>query len=182
MRFPDMTCPNNFLRPALKAAALGSALALVACSNAKQPNLPNMETYRTPQAMASSGNGGLGTLFTFGGKSHAEQTGVAVNAYLWRASLVTLSFMPLASADPFAGVIVTDWYSPPAKPDRRFKVSAYVLGTTLTANNLKVSVFEQDRQGGAWVDQPVDPAVANGLEDRILARAAQLKAAGQLNG
>lgn len=183
MRFPDLTCPNDFLRTALKAASMASALALVACSNAQQPNLPSMQTYRLPQTMASGGNGGgLGALLGLGGKSPAGQTGVAVNAYLWRASLDTLSFMPLASADPFAGVIISDWYSPPGTTNQRFKVTAYVLGTTLAANNLKVSVFEQGRSGGAWVDQPVDPAVASGIEDRILARAAQLKAAGQLNG
>ena len=111
-----------------------------------------------------------------------ETGGIGVNAYLWRASLDTLSFMPLASADPFAGVIITDWYSPPATPNERFKATAYVLGSMLSANDLKVSVFRQSRQGGEWVDQPVDPATANGIEDRILARAAQLKAAGQLNG
>lgn len=182
MRFHQIPASKPSLRPALKAAALSSVLVLAACSHAKQPDLPNMETYRLPQSMASS-SGGLGSLFTLGGKSHNNETGgIAVNAYLWRASLDTLSFMPLASADPFSGVIITDWYSPPATPDRRFKVTAYVLGNTLAANNLKVSIFRQVRQGGGWVNAQVDPATATGIEDRILARAAQLRAAGQLNG
>ncbi|WP_286839558.1 DUF3576 domain-containing protein [Acidiphilium sp. 34-64-41] len=79
-------------------------------------------------------------------------------------------------------MIITDWYSPPATPNERFKATAYVLGSMLSANDVKVSIFRQIRQGGDWVDQPVDPATTNGIEDRILARAAQLKAAGQLNG
>ncbi|MCF3948147.1 DUF3576 domain-containing protein [Acidiphilium sp. AL] len=170
-------------RPAIRLAALGSVLALAACGNAKQPQLPNMQTYRIPPAMQNA-NSGLGNLFTLGGKSgpSGQATGVSVNAYLWRASLDTLSFMPLASADPFAGVIITDWYSPPATPNERFKATAYVLGSVLSANDLKVSVFRQTMSGGEWVDAPVDPATASGIEDRILARAAQLKAAGQLNG
>ncbi|MGC9269141.1 DUF3576 domain-containing protein [Acidiphilium sp.] len=184
MRFHEIPGSKPWLRPILKFAALGSVVVLAACSNAEQSTLPSMETDHVPPAMASGSSGGLGNLFTLGGKSSAPagQTGVAVNAYLWRASLDTLSFMPLASADPFAGVIITDWYSPPATPNERFKATAYILGSMLSANDLKVSIFRQTRQGGDWVDQPVDPATANGIEDRILARAAQLKAAGQLNG
>lgn len=142
-----------------------------------------MQTYRVPASMQNDSSG-LGNLFTFGGKSapSAQATGIGVNAYLWRASLDTLSFMPLGSADPFSGVIITDWFSPPATPDERFKATAYILGGMLSANDLKVSVFRQTRAGGTWVDAPVDPATASGIEDRILARAAQLKAAGLLNG
>ncbi len=57
-----------------------------------------------------------GTLFgpggIFGSKADKQTdtgTGVAVNAYLWRASLDTINFIPLVSADPFGGVIITDW-------------------------------------------------------------------------
>jgi hypothetical protein len=163
------------------------ALGLAACSSSKPltaAQINNPQTEYTPPAL-NNGTGGIGNLLTLGGGKSApagSATGVAVNAYLWRASLDTLSFMPLASADPFAGVIITDWYSPPATPNERFKATAYVLGSMLSANDVKVSIFRQTRQGGDWVDQPVDPATANGIEDRILARAAQLKAAGQLNG
>ena len=77
-----------------------------------------------------------------GGKSGGGQgTGIQVNAYLWRATLDTLSFMPLVSADPFGGVIITDWYSPPATPDERFKANAYILSQQMTANAIQVSLF-----------------------------------------
>src|SRR5262245_8131754 len=54
--------------------------------------------------------------------------GIGVNSFLWRASLDTVSFMPLLSADPFGGVIITDWYSPPESPGERFKLNIYILG------------------------------------------------------
>ncbi|MBW8270961.1 DUF3576 domain-containing protein [Caldovatus aquaticus] len=102
--------------------------------------------------------------------------GLGVNAYLWRATLDTLSFMPLASADPFGGVIITDWYSPPAEPGERFRATAYLLGRTLRSDNVRVSVFRQVRdRNGNWVDQPVSPGTAAALEDSILARARELR-------
>lgn len=123
---------------------------------------------------------GSGSLFTLGkgtSGNNGANTNIQVNAYLWRATLDTLSFMPLASADPFGGVIITDWYSPPSEPGTRFKANAYILSKTLTADAIQVSVFEQLQQGGAWVDTPADPSLASGLENRILARAADLQAA-----
>jgi len=68
-----------------------------------------------------------------GGTGDNGGTGVGVNSLLWRASLDTISFMPLVSADPFGGVIITDWYTPPSTPDERFKVNIYILGRQLRA-------------------------------------------------
>lgn len=164
---------------AASAAALAATLALAACGGVKtaQPDIYNPEASSVPAGGAASS----GTLFTFG-KGAASTTPAAqvqVNAYLWRASLTTLSFLPLVSADPFGGVIITDWYSPSATPDERFKVNAYILGKDLSADNLQVSVFHQVQQDGDWVSTPADPSVAAGLEDRILAQAADLQAAAQ---
>ena len=78
------------------------------------------------------------------GDAKAQQ-GIGVNSYLWRASLDTLSFMPLASADPWGGVIITDWYSDPATPDERFKATVYILDTRLRADALAVTVHKQVR-------------------------------------
>src|SRR5438094_6111773 len=66
---------------------------------------------------------GPGGLFGSKGdkKVGGEGVGVAVNAYLWRASLDTINFIPLVSADPFGGVIITDWYTPAASPTERMK-------------------------------------------------------------
>ncbi|OYV34513.1 MAG: hypothetical protein B7Z81_09940 [Acidocella sp. 20-61-6] len=166
---------------AVAALPLCAALALSGCGSSPKQNtaIYNPETSTLPGAMGSSTGG---SLFTFGkGNSSGgnANTQVQVNAYLWRASLDTLAFMPLVSADPFGGVIITDWYTPPASPDERFKVNAYILSKQLTANAVQVSVFRQVRQSGQWVDAPADPAVASGLENRILAQAANLQAEAQ---
>jgi hypothetical protein len=103
--------------------------------------------------------------------------GIGVNAFLWRATLDTLSFMPVSNADPFGGVVLTDWYSPAQSPDERMKVSVYILDTKLRADALKVSVFRQTKKGaGAWGDDAVSPDTQIRIENAILNRARELKA------
>ena len=117
---------------------------------------------------------------SFGTEEDAPQggTGIGVNAYLWRASLDTLSFMPVDSADPFGGVILTDWYSPPEASDERFKVNLYILGRQLRADGLRVSVFRQERTASGWQDVEVNGQTATELENAILARAREMRIAG----
>ena len=108
----------------------------------------------------------------------ADQTGLGVNGFLWRASLDTISFMPIASADPFGGVITTDWYSAPDAPNERAKLNVFILDRELRADGVKVTVFRQTRdRSGAWEDATVMPATASQLEETILTRARQLKLA-----
>ncbi len=106
----------------------------------------------------------------------AAGTGIGVNAYLWRATLDTLSFMPLASADPFGGTVITDWYSPPAAQGERFRAQAYVMGRQLRSDGVRVQVFRQviDRSG-QWADAPVSVSTNSELEDKVLARARELR-------
>ena len=104
--------------------------------------------------------------------------GIGVNAYLWRGALETINFMPLASADPFGGLIITDWYQPASAPDERLKVHVLILDRTLRADGVKVSVFRQLRDGrGEWVEEPVDPQTVTELEDKILTKARELRIA-----
>jgi hypothetical protein len=104
--------------------------------------------------------------------------GIGVNAYLWRASLETIDFMPLAQADPFGGVIITDWYSPPETPGERFKINVYILDTVLRADGVKVAIFRQtDGTDAGWVDAAVDTDTATTIEDNILTRARELRIA-----
>lgn len=111
----------------------------------------------------------------------AGQT-LGVNGYLWRASLDTLAFMPLSSADPYGGVIITDWYSNPEKPDERFKAQVYILDTRLRADGLNVTVYKQVRNpAGQWMDAAVTPETASSIENAILTRARQLRLS-NLNG
>ena len=110
------------------------------------------------------------------GKKAAAQPGIGVNSYLWRASLDTLAFMPLASADPYGGVINTDWYTNPEKPDERFKVTVYILDTRLRADGLTVSVFKQVKGAdGNWVDSNTSAQTQVDLENAILVKARQLR-------
>jgi hypothetical protein len=101
---------------------------------------------------------------------------IGVNSYLWRASLDTLAFMPLASADPYGGVIITDWYANPEAPNERFKAQVYILDTRLRADGLNVTVYKQLRNpDGQWVDSPVAGETATLIENSILTRARQLR-------
>lgn len=107
---------------------------------------------------------------------------LGVNSYLWHASLDTLRFMPLASADPFGGVIITDWYTAPQNPNERLKVTIYILDRRLRADGIKIAVFRQTRNGAAWADAATNPDTANKLEDAILTRARELRLASQNSG
>ena len=108
--------------------------------------------------------------------SRAEAPAIGVNSYLWRATLDTLAFMPLASADPYGGVVITDWYANPEKPDERFKATVYILDTRLRADGLNVTVFKQARDtAGGWVDASVTDQTETDLENAILTRARQLR-------
>jgi len=117
-------------------------------------------------------------------KARAAQTAtqapnMGVNSYLWRASLETLNFMPLAQVDPFGGVIVTDWYASAEEPNERFKANVYILDTNLRADALKTSIFKQTRATGGWEDAAVDADTSRQVENAILTRARQLYIATQ---
>ena len=135
------------------AAALALA-GLAGCSH-----VPLVGGHKKDPTPAASANGSLG-----------------VNGYLWRATLDTLAFMPLASADPYGGTVITDWYVNPEKPDERFKATVYILDSRLRADGLKVSVFKQTRDAaGNWVYSPTAAQTETDIENAILTRARQLR-------
>ena len=125
---------------------------------------------------------GPGGISLLGGNEEEPVPGgspIAVNSYLWRASLDTISFMPLTSADPFGGVIITDWYSPAEARDERFKVNIYILGRELRADGVRAAVFRQRQDPfDGWVDAEVSDNTATDLEDAILTRARELRLSG----
>ncbi len=115
-----------------------------------------------------------------GGASEKEKEAgknpLGVNSFLWRATLDTLSFLPLTSADPFGGVILTDWYEDPEAKGERFKVNALILDRQLRADSLKLSVFRQKKdKNGNWAEAPTDATLARKLEDTVLTRARQMR-------
>jgi hypothetical protein len=109
--------------------------------------------------------------------SGSSRVTLGVNSYLWHASLDTLSFLPLVSADPFGGVIISEWYVAPTSPNERLKVTVYIMDRSLRADGLKVVVFRQTRNGNVWQDAQASPDTAHKLEDSILTRARELRLA-----
>jgi hypothetical protein len=102
-------------------------------------------------------------------------TTIGVNGYLWRASLDTLSFMPLLQTDSAGGVIVTDWYTNPSNPGERVKVTVTILDQDLRADAVKVAASREVNSGAGWVAAPVQAATVQKLEDIILTRARDLR-------
>lgn len=101
---------------------------------------------------------------------------IGVNSYLWRATLDTLAFMPLQSADPYGGVVITDWYINPEKPAERFKATVYILDSRLRADGLTVTIFKQVSDGvGGWTPAPTADQTSTDIENAILTRARQLR-------
>jgi hypothetical protein len=162
--------------------AASTCLLLAACGSdiKSDPTYPETEDLENRYyGKNSEGLFGANGLLIYGKKDdQGGGAGIGVNSFLWRASLDTLSFMPLASADPFGGVIITDWYSPPEAPDSRFKANVFILDRQLRADGIKVTLFQQKRDAnGGWVDAEVNRKTATDLEDAILTRARQLRIA-----
>ena len=105
----------------------------------------------------------------------SKVTTIGVNAYLWRASLDTLSFMPMVQTDSNGGVIVTDWYANPNSPNERMKLTVSILDQDLRAAALRIAASRQVSQGGQWVDAPVQAATVQKLEEIILTKARDLR-------
>jgi hypothetical protein len=164
----------------LMLASLAASLA--ACAYMKpNPTNPAYQGQGSPTDPYSTKLGGDEGLFTLGVSKNRGDTGggggggIGVNAFLWRGALDTLSFLPLTSADPFGGVIITDWYTPADAPGERFKATAYILGRELRSDGIRVSVFRQVNQGGRWVDAPVNSVVQSDIENKVLDRARRLR-------
>lgn len=102
-------------------------------------------------------------------------TTIGVNAYLWRATLDTVGFMPMLQTDSSGGVILTDWYTNPNSPTERMKLTVSILDKDLRADALQVGASRQLLQGGQWIDQPVQAATTQKIEEIILTRARDLR-------
>lgn len=178
MTYPALTRVKSAAVALLFAATLG----LTACgpSNSNFPGQPTGKggpNNPTGEQKRESIFGEEG-LKLFGGSSSDDVagSGIGVNSFLWRASLDTIAFMPLASADPFGGVIITDWYQDPNALGERFKVTVYILDRRLRADGVKVAVFRQEKNAsGDWVDAKVNENTALQMENAILVRARQLR-------
>lgn len=149
-----------------------AAVLLAACGS--DPEKPTATIEAPPAKTAEASDQGVFGMF--GGSSSERKGGVAVNAYLWRASLDALSFMPMEQTDPFGGTIKTGWHIAAATPNERLRVAVYILDSRLRADALRVSVFKEVKgSSGNWVDATVDPETVTKLENLILNKARALK-------
>ena len=98
-----------------------------------------------------------------------------INPYLWSASLETLNFIPLSSADPFGGTILTDWYSLEANENERCKINVFISGAELRTQNLRVSTFCEIFKNNKWVGIKTNNKNNTDLENAILNKAKKLK-------
>lgn len=164
-----------FVAGPLLAACEGSEALYPARKRGENPRYGYGETRMGQPSVFNEGG-----LFGGSSSSRGQQGGggIGVNNFLWRASLDSIAFMPLASADPFGGVIVTDWHSLPETPNERFKVNVFIMGRELRADGVKAAVFRQRREAnGSWTDVAVDEGTVSRLEDAILTRARELRLA-----
>ncbi len=143
-----MLLPARFPRPL--AGAFAAALLLAGCAHKdKKPIMADLAASKVTQ--------------------------IGVNAYLWRASLDTVSFMPLVQADSNGGVIVTDWYANPSTPTERMKLTITILDQDLRADAIRVAASREISQNGQWIEAPVAAQTVQKLEDIILERARDLR-------
>ena len=129
-----------------------------------------------------SGGGLLGKKgLSLGDINKSEKTttaaiGFPINPYLWKGSLETIDFMPLASADPFSGVIITDWYTDQSNIDQRCKLNIFIKGVDFKTDNLKVNSFCQVlNDNGNWIDQQINNENNIKLENAILNKAKKIR-------
>ena len=101
--------------------------------------------------------------------------GMPINPYLWKASLKTISFMPLSSTDPFAGTIITDWYTVETSLGERCKLNIFINGKSLKTDNLRVSSFCQVLIDSQWGNQKTNVSDNIKLDNSILNKAKKLK-------
>jgi hypothetical protein len=176
----------------LPPAAMLAVLAVAACSSSGlKPNTtaPDFQGLGSGSAGDISttrlGGDDSGTVFGIGkGPKDKDQgtgggggggAGIGVNAFLWRGALDTIAFMPLASADPFGGVIITDWYIPPGTSGERFKATVYILSRDLRSDGVRVNIYRQVMQNGQWVDATVSDTTVGDIENKVLARARRMR-------
>lgn len=163
----------------LALAGFSALLLLSGCSVEpdEQQQYPTTEEDRRKARLGKlTGEEGLTIIGGEENKDGNAGNPLGVNSFLWRGTLDTLAFMPLISADPWGGTILTDWYEDPQAPGERFKVNALILDRNLRADSLKISVFRQKKDAaGNWRDAQVDTTLGRKLEDTVLTRARQLR-------
>ena len=161
----------------MKRFILLSSLAfLIACSGSNvTPPQPEQDSEDTGSFFTGRSTAGISLSDLTG--SATGGAGLPVNALLWRAALDVTSVLPIDDVDAFSGSIVTEWYSLPSKPDERIKLAIFVLDRELRSDGIRVVVYVQERNGDNWQDAGIDQGLSQKLEELILTRAREIRAA-----
>ena len=125
------------------------------------------------------GKSGISFDGILGGKKEDEistsSVNMPINVFLWRGALETINFMPLTSADPIGGTIITDWYSTNDNENERCKLNIFITGKSLKTENLTVTSFCQKFKDKIWVNKNIDKSNNIKIENAILNKAKKLK-------
>ncbi len=180
-------CAAHYRLPIALAASLSLALAACNASPPSSPTAAQPAAQGQQQAAAEESDeiDTEATIWTVLGLAKKQsyhqpgpQTGSTVSPVLWQAALDTLSFVKFASEDPLGGSLITEWYSPPDKPNERLRITVFVLDRALRSDSVAVTVDRQERSAtGQWTDTTIAKKVEEDLETTILHRARQLKRA-----
>ena len=147
-------------------------LALTACSPSSQSNRVADGSFLTGKAERGF------SLSDFANDTGSNTGGLPINALLWRASLDIVSTIPIDDVDTYGGTIVTEWYSLANSPNERIKMTFFVLDLELRSDAIRVQVYVQRQENGVWVDGGTDSALGRKLEELVLTRAREIRAAG----
>ena len=162
----------NFLRHFAFLLITPLSLHLGGCSGL---DMKSPEPEETPISVLTGKSQGTSIGELLGEQSQAG--GMPVNALLWRAALDIASFVPLDDVDTFGGSIVTEWYVQENRPDRRLKLAEFVVGLELRSDAIQVRAYVQNRGSNGWTNTGRDADLSRKLEDLILSRARELRAA-----
>ena len=150
-------------------------LMLAACSGSGQ----SIPTSDEGQGSILTGKAQQGlSLSDFGNLMGSNTGGLPINALLWRASLDIVSTLPIDDVDTFGGTIITEWYSLADSPNERIKITFFVLDLELRSDAIRAQVHVQRQENDVWVDSGTDNALGRKLEELVLTRAREIRAAG----
>lgn len=169
-------CLNGLITMLKKLSILTLAALITSCSGMPkgEGDFPKSRDQQEEERIGKiTGEDGITVIG--GKKKNAATDGINVNSYLWRATLDTVAQMPIISADPFGGTILTDWYVENEKSQERFKLNVFVIGAELRADAIKVSAFKQKKVRGAWGETLNAPELSQAIEDKILLKAREIK-------
>lgn len=161
----------------MKAAVLFFSLAIL-LTGCTSGNVPKPQKDEGPVSIITGETGGW-SLSDFMNRSGSQSTTLPVNAILWRAALDIAALLPISDVDTFGGTIVTEWYSLPENPNERIKLTIFVVGRELRSDAIRVVVNVQTRDGlqGNWGNNARDLEFSRRLEDLVLNRAREIRAA-----